>query len=59
VRFFSGTFCPPLELLRNSFIAAGKTSHTTGTLNDIFLPAKVVGMARHPCRAIGVNAGVV
>jgi hypothetical protein len=35
VRFFSGTFCPPLELLRNSFIAAVKTSHTTGTLGDI------------------------
>jgi hypothetical protein len=32
VRFFSGTFCPPLELLRNSFIAAVKTSRTTGTL---------------------------
>jgi hypothetical protein len=32
VRFFVGTFCPPLELLRNSFIAAVKTSHTTGTL---------------------------
>jgi hypothetical protein len=32
VRVFSGTFCPPLELLRNSFIAAVKTSHTTGTL---------------------------
>jgi hypothetical protein len=32
VRFFSGTFCPPLELLRKSFIAAVKTSHTTGTL---------------------------
>jgi hypothetical protein len=28
VRFFSGTFCPLLELLRNSFIAAVKTSHT-------------------------------
>jgi hypothetical protein len=26
VRFFVGTFCPPLELLRNSFIAAVKTS---------------------------------
>jgi hypothetical protein len=37
VRFFSGTFCPPLELLRNSFIAAGKTSHTTGTLYAIAL----------------------
>jgi hypothetical protein len=35
VRFFSGTFCPPLELLRNSFIAAVKTSYTTGTLYDI------------------------
>jgi hypothetical protein len=35
VRFFSGTFCPPLELLRNSFIAAVKTSHTTGTLYAI------------------------
>jgi hypothetical protein len=32
VRFFSGTFCPLLELLRNSFIAAVKTSHTTRTL---------------------------
>jgi hypothetical protein len=32
VRFFSGTFCPPLKPLRNSFIAAVKTSHTTGTL---------------------------
>jgi hypothetical protein len=32
MRFFSGTFCPPLKLLRNSFIAAVKTSHTTGTL---------------------------
>jgi hypothetical protein len=41
VRFFSGTFCPPLELLRNSFIAAVKTSHTTGTLCDI--PPKMVG----------------
>jgi hypothetical protein len=29
VRFLSGTFCPPLELLRNSFISAVKTSHTT------------------------------
>jgi hypothetical protein len=35
VRFFSGTFCPPLEFLRNSFIAAVKTSHTTGTLYDM------------------------
>ncbi|MDR0569242.1 MAG: hypothetical protein LBG87_08570 [Spirochaetaceae bacterium] len=25
VRFFSGTFCPSMELLRNSFIAAVKT----------------------------------
>jgi hypothetical protein len=32
VRFFSGTFCPPREFLRNYFFAAGKTSHTTGTL---------------------------
>jgi hypothetical protein len=32
VRFFSGIFCPPLELLRNSFIVAVKTSHTTGML---------------------------
>jgi hypothetical protein len=39
VRFFSGTFCPPLELLRNSFIAAVKTSHTTGTLYAI--PPKI------------------
>jgi hypothetical protein len=36
VRFFSGTFYPPLELLRNSFIAAVKTSHTTGTLCETF-----------------------
>jgi hypothetical protein len=35
VRFFVGTFCPPLELLRNSFIAAVKTSHTTGTLGEM------------------------
>jgi hypothetical protein len=35
VRFSSGTFCPPLKLLRNSFIAAVKTSHTTGTLYDM------------------------
>jgi hypothetical protein len=32
VRFFSGTFCPPLKPLRGFFIAAVKTSHTTGTL---------------------------
>jgi hypothetical protein len=28
VRFFSGTFCPPLELLRGFFTATVKTSHT-------------------------------
>jgi hypothetical protein len=32
VRFFSGTFCPPLKPLRGFFIAAAKTSHTAGTL---------------------------
>jgi hypothetical protein len=32
VRFFVGTFCPPLKPLRGFFIAAVKTSHTTGTL---------------------------
>jgi hypothetical protein len=32
VRFFSGTFCPPLKPLRGFFIAAVKTSHTTGTI---------------------------
>jgi hypothetical protein len=37
VRFFSGTFCPPLKPLRGFFIAAVKTSHTTGTLCAIFL----------------------
>jgi hypothetical protein len=31
-RFFSGTFCPPRKPLRGFFIAAVKTSHTTGTL---------------------------
>jgi hypothetical protein len=35
VRFFSGTFCPPLELLRKALIRAGKMSHTTGTLCEI------------------------
>jgi hypothetical protein len=44
VRFSSGTFCPPLELLRNSFIAAVKTSHTTRrlhsrTLNSVLILA--------------------
>jgi hypothetical protein len=32
VRFLSGTFCPPLKPLRGFFIAAAKTSHTSGTL---------------------------
>jgi hypothetical protein len=32
VRFFSGTFCPPLKQLSGFFIAAVKTSHTPGTL---------------------------
>jgi hypothetical protein len=32
VRFFSGTFCPPLKPLRGFFIGRKKTSHTTGTL---------------------------
>jgi hypothetical protein len=40
VRFFSGTFCPPLKPLRGFFIAAGKTSHTTGTLCAIGFSAK-------------------
>jgi hypothetical protein len=35
VRFFSGTFCPPLKPLRGFFIAAAKTSHTAGTLYAI------------------------
>jgi hypothetical protein len=35
VRFSSGTFCPPLKPLRGFFIAAVKTSHTTGTLYAI------------------------
>jgi hypothetical protein len=41
VRFFSGTFCPPLKPLRGFFIAAVKTSHTTGTLYA--MPPKLVG----------------
>jgi hypothetical protein len=32
VRFFSGAFCPLMKPLRGFFIAAVKTSHTTGTL---------------------------
>jgi hypothetical protein len=39
MRFFSGTFCPPLKPLCGFFIAAVKTSHTTGTLCDI--PPKI------------------
>jgi hypothetical protein len=39
--FFSGTFCPPLKPLRGFFIAAVKTSHTTGTL--CAMPPKLVG----------------
>jgi hypothetical protein len=35
VRFFSGTFCPPLELLRSFFIGRKKTSHTTRTLCEM------------------------
>jgi hypothetical protein len=34
VRFFSATFLRLLELLRNSFIATAKTSHTADTLYD-------------------------
>jgi hypothetical protein len=32
VRFFSGTFCPPLKPLRGFFIGRKKTSDTAGTL---------------------------
>jgi hypothetical protein len=36
VRFFSGTFCTLLKPLRGFFIAAGKMSHTAGTLCEIW-----------------------
>jgi hypothetical protein len=41
VRFFSGTFFCALKPLRGFFIERKKTSHTTGTLYEIW--AKICG----------------
>jgi hypothetical protein len=49
VRFFSGTFCPPLKPLRGFFIAAGKTSYTTSTLCAI-CPNFMVAVASVPSK---------